>query len=204
MSTTDDFTRWVSRLGHGDPQAAERLWDEYFCKLVEFARRKLVAAPLRIADEEDVALSAMASFCSALKAGRLARVREPGDLWRLLLTITARKLCAQRRRQHAAKRGGGLVRGESALDCLDESRRPARGIEEVLGDEPTPELACSLAEDCRRLLDRLGDAILRQVAIDTLEGFTTAEIAEKLGCLQRTVQRKLVTIREIWSLEAPS
>jgi excisionase family DNA binding protein len=34
-----------------------------------------------------------------------------------------------------------------------------------------------------------------------MEGLTTDEIAERLGCSRRTVARKLETIRIIWSQE---
>ena len=40
-----------------------------------------------------------------------------------------------------------------------------------------------------------------QVATLTLEGHSTAEIAERVDLSQRSVQRKLDAIREIWSLE---
>jgi DNA-directed RNA polymerase specialized sigma24 family protein len=32
-----------------------------------------------------------------------------------------------------------------------------------------------------------------------MEGYTTAEIARQLGCVEHTVRRKLRSIREIWS-----
>ena len=71
----------------------------------------------------------------------------------------------------------------------------------MLGKEPSPELAGMVAEDCRRMLDSLGDETLRQVAVLTLEGYDTQEIAEKLGCVRRSVERKLERIREKWSRE---
>jgi DNA-directed RNA polymerase specialized sigma24 family protein len=37
-----------------------------------------------------------------------------------------------------------------------------------------------------------------------LEGFTNAEIAERLGCAVGTVERKLRVIRAIWEKEAAS
>ena len=57
------------------------------------------------------------------------------------------------------------------------------------------------AEEYRRLLDRLGDEALRQVAIDRLEGYTNDEIASRLGCARRTVARRLDLIRKIWEAE---
>lgn len=201
MAAAEQVTQWITKLGRGDPAAAELLWERYFSKLVQLARHELGATPRRAADEEDVALSAMHSFCRGLAEHRFPDLQNDDNLWKLLVTITARKACAERRRHHAQKRGGGHVRGESVFARLDPQQSEAEGIGAVLGREPTPELACMVADDCMRLLDRLGDETLRQVATLTLEGYSTAEIAGQLGILQRTVQRKLNTIREIWSQE---
>ena len=48
-----------------------------------------------------------------------------------------------------------------------------------------------MAEECRRLLDRLGDNSLRDVAVWKMEGYSNDEIAGRLGCVSRTVERKL-------------
>jgi DNA-directed RNA polymerase specialized sigma24 family protein len=145
----------------------------------------------------------MHSFCRGVAEHRFEHVDDRNDLWKLLVTITARKACAQRRRHYAAKRGGGRVRGESVLMRLDAGGEPQEGIADVLGSEPTPELAAMVAEDCNCLLNDLGDEMLRQIAVLTLEGYDTHEIAAKLGCVQRTVERKLERIREKWSREEP-
>jgi len=157
--------------------------------------------PCRVADEEDVALSAMNSFCRGMVGHRFDEVNDREDLWKLLVTITARKACKQRRLHYADKRGGGAVRGESVFLRVDDGEEHDHGIGQVLGEEPTPELANMVAEDCRHMLDSLGDETLRQVALLTLEGYNTQEIAEKLGCVRRSVERKLERIREKWSRE---
>ena len=71
----------------------------------------------------------------------------------------------------------------------------------VAGREPTPEFAAQVAEECGRLLDRLGREDLRAVALWKMEGCTTEEIAGKLGCVPRSVERKLRAIRAIWTTE---
>jgi RNA polymerase sigma factor (sigma-70 family) len=203
MADDDQLTAWISKLARGDQRAAEVVWASYFEKLVRVARRKLEGLPRRAADEEDVALSAMHSFCRGMADGRFKKVDDRDDLWKLLVTITARKACAQRRRTFAAKRGGGRVRGESVFLGGNESDDPRPGIDDVLGAEPTPELASMVTENTQQLLDALGDDMLRQIALHTLEGYSTTEIAQKLGCVRRTVERKLERIREKWSLEVP-
>ena len=48
------------------------------------------------------------------------------------------------------------------------------------------------------MLDILGDEDLRGIARWKMEGHTNGEIAGKLGCLERTVERKLRVIRGLW------
>jgi DNA-directed RNA polymerase specialized sigma24 family protein len=197
--SAEEVTQWIDKLSGGDWRAAQVLWESYFSRLVSFARRKLEGLPLRAADEEDVALSAMYSFCRGMERHRFDHVHDRDDLWKLLVTITARKACAERRRQHAIKRGGGQVRGESVFFDRDHENGREEGIGAILGEEPTPELACMVAENCRMMLDNLEDEMLRQVAVFALEGYTPQEIAERLGCVRRTVERKLERIRDKWS-----
>jgi hypothetical protein len=68
-----------------------------------------------VADEEDIALSALNSLYDGVQAGRFPRLNDRDDLWKLLVTIACRKTNAFCDRHFAKRRGGGQVRGESAL-----------------------------------------------------------------------------------------
>src|SRR3954471_4569539 len=119
MASQDDgsVTRWIGDLQGGGDSAAQHLWERYFHRLVHLARARLHATRRAgaIEDEEDAALSAFDSFCRGAAAGRLPRLADRDDLWRLLVVITVRKVLAQLQRQGARKRGGGRLLGESAL-----------------------------------------------------------------------------------------
>ena len=106
MAADDSVSAWLDRLQAGDPSAAHRLWQRYFPRLVGLARQKLRDAPRRVADEEDVALSAFGSFCRAAEAGRFPDLLDRDGLWRLLVVITARKAAHLLRDQGRQKRGG--------------------------------------------------------------------------------------------------
>lgn len=203
MSANPELTQWIHRLADGDPEAAEQVWEAYFQKLVRIARKKLSGVTLRASDEEDIALSAMHSFCRGMVMKKFTWVSDRHDLWKLLVTLTARKATAHMRNHFRMKRGGGAVRGESIFlnQGQDNDFSHFNGIAEVLGKEPTPELANGVVENCQKLLDLLKDERLRQIAVMTLEGDSPAEIAEKMGCVRRTVERKLERIREIWTTE---
>jgi DNA-directed RNA polymerase specialized sigma24 family protein len=201
MTVERDLTCWIQRLGDGDSQAANIVWEVYFGKLVQLARRKLEGVTIRSADEEDVAISAMYSFYRGMKERKFDWIADREDLWKLLVTLTARKACAARRKHFAQKRGGGHVQGESFFERPgghDEDDY-GEGIAAVLGKEPTPEIAAGVAETCQVMLDKLGDERLRNIAVMTLEGLTPLDIADKLGCVRRTIERKLERIRKIWA-----
>jgi DNA-directed RNA polymerase specialized sigma24 family protein len=58
-----------------------------------------------------------------------------------------------------------------------------------------------LEEQYARLLDMLRNDQLRKVAILRIEGYTVAEIAQKVDIGQRAVERKLQLIRDKWRRE---
>jgi DNA-directed RNA polymerase specialized sigma24 family protein len=201
MFPSGSVTQWIGRLKTGDQAAAQKLWQSYFERLVALARKKLHGTPRRAADEEDVALSAFDSFCRGAAQGRFPQLSDRDDLWQLLVLITARKaidLVQQERRQ---KRGGGTVQGESAFLATQDSSGREVGLEQFESREPSPEFAAQLAEECRRLLGVLANEELRTVALWKMEGYTNEEIAAKLGCVVRTVERKVRVIRSHWKEE---
>lgn len=193
------ISQWIVGAKRGDTQAVEALWQRYFGRLVRLAREKLAIASRRVADEEDVALSAFASFCQAAKKGRFPDLADRNGLWRLLIRLTAQKAVDQARHERRAKRGGGHVRGESAFfrgDLPDAEQ----GLAQVIGDTPTPEFSAILAEECSRLLNLLDDD-LRAVALAKMEDYTNQEVAKRLDCSVSTVARSLRLIRRIWQRE---
>jgi DNA-directed RNA polymerase specialized sigma24 family protein len=196
MASPRSVTHWIGQLRAGDPVAAQHLWEGYFRRLVGLARGKLQGLPRRAADEEDVALSAFASFCHGVECGRFPQLADRDDLWRLLVTITARKALHLARDEHSQKRGG-VVRDEAALG--DGAGAENAALDEFMGREPTPAFAAQVAEEFQRLLESLGDADLRTIAVSKMEGYTTEEIATKLRRAPRTIERKLDLIRRRWT-----
>jgi DNA-directed RNA polymerase specialized sigma24 family protein len=193
MGDPRSVTRWIRGLEAGEQAAAEALWGRYFEKLVRIARRKLEGTPRRAADEEDVALSAFHAFCRAAQEGRYPQLADRDDLWRVLITITARKAVDLLRHTGRKKR---RVLGESALARQGDGS--AGDLDEVIGDTPSPEFAAQLGDECRRLLELLDDPALQALAIAKLEGRTNGEIARNHGCSIRTVERRLHLVRRKW------
>jgi DNA-directed RNA polymerase specialized sigma24 family protein len=192
MASDGSVTHLIGRLKGGDRDAAQSLWEAYFGRLVGLARGRLRGASRRVADEEDVALSAFDSFYRRAERGQFPRLEDRDDLWQLLFVLTVRKAINLLQFQGRKSRSGRV----QSLDDLE-----GLGAEEIVGHEPSPELAAQMTEECQSLLDKLDDLTLRAVAIWKMEGYTNREIANKLDCVEQTVERKLRSIRRIWSGE---
>ena len=183
-SDTQSVTRLIRAAQQDRPSAVGPLLAVYFERLVQLARRRLQDLPGMAHYDEDLALR---SFYSVYR-----RVRDPerplhltgrDDLWRLLAARTISRAIDLIRRHRP-----GEVPGEDNL-------------EQLLTREPTPEEAAATADECRRLLDLLDEPELQQIALWKVEGYTNEEIANRLDCVPRTVERKVRRIRLLWQHE---
>lgn len=190
MQTEDFTTNWIDRVKAGDPQAAGRIWDNYYSRLVAMARQRLNGAPVAVSDEEDIAISVFESFYRAAEDGRFPDLNSRDDLWKLLLRMAARKIIDQHRHANRAVRGGGVA--TRSIDAADDDK----AVFEVIGSEPNAEMVAMVTESCELLLTHLEDENLRAVAIGKLEGYSNSELAQRLDCSERTVERRLNLVRQ--------
>lgn len=181
---SQSITRLVRAVQDGRSSAVGSLLEVYFDRLVNLARRRLQSLPGMDGYDEDVALRSFESLCRRVRdPSRPLPVASRDDLWRLLATKTVSRAIDLIRRHRPGEAGGEAE------------------IERLLSREPTPEEAAEVADECRRLLDALDEPELRQIALWKVEGFTNEEIAERLDCVPRTVERKVSRIRLLWRHE---
>jgi RNA polymerase sigma factor (sigma-70 family) len=193
-ASAGSVTHWIAQLNEGNRQAAQELWNRYFHRVVGLARRKLQGLPSRMADEEDVAVSAFKSFFRRAEKGEFPKLESSDDLWPLLVRITGCKAYNLQRDERRAKRGGGKVLAVGTFPSDEE-------LVAVIGSEPSEEFADQLAEEFRRLIALLPDEEYRRIAVLKLEGQTTAEISAALGINERRVQRRLKVTFATWREE---
>jgi RNA polymerase sigma factor (sigma-70 family) len=198
MSSGGSVTAWIGQLQAGEEAALGKLHARYWPALVALARRRLQGVPGRAMDEEDVAQEAFWSFYRRLRAGREFRLASRHDLLALLTHIVACKAVNQIEHEVGVqKRGAGRVRDESVLDALAGCGSEGRGLERVAGAARTP-LEQALLNDCyEHFVSGLPDR-LRDFAEFHLAGCTNREIAERMGCVERTVERKMALILKKW------
>lgn len=196
--TKGSVSRWIREMEDGDEAALEQLSNRYYEQLVQYARTRLSPRYRRVTDEEDVANSVFDSLWRGVQRGKFPGLHDRDNLWRLLMSLAARKAIDRVRHEERQKRGGGEVQGESGIRGSDSDSNHL-GLDQLLGNQPTPEFEVMMAEECGRLMESLGDPVLQRIAALKLEGFRNDEIAEQLELALRTVERKLRMVRTKWS-----
>ncbi len=193
-----DVTGIIQRVRTGDEAAAQELWNRYSEQIVEVARRSLKDSSRRVQDEEDVAVIAFKSLLAGMTAGRFPELDHRDQLWRLLVVITTRKAAAVIEKDHRQKRGGGDVRGDSAVMSRENEGSVLGGFDQLESEKVQPDIATVMADQTQQLLASLPDETAQRIAALKIEGFTHQEIADKLDINTRTVERRLKQIRELW------
>src|SRR5262245_40385742 len=136
MSSDGSVTRRIESLKAGDPEAVRHIWDRYFQGMVSVARRRLQGLPRVVADEEDVAATAIESFWQGAQRGAYPELHNREDLRRLLVVITVRKAAHVSRHERRQKRGDGKVIFQSDLAGTEGASSDV-GIDRIMGNEPT-------------------------------------------------------------------
>lgn len=185
VSNDRSTTYWVDQLKAGNPQAQREVVDRCWHLVVQQARQRL-GKPI-VSDAEDVAISVFDSFFRRTAEGRYPELSDGNELRQLFLTITRNKALEHLRRESRQKRGGNAVRLPEREDMAVEQKHPA--------------LEAEWNDQCKWLLQCL-DESLREVALLRLQGGDVKDISAQLGMPQRTVERKLSLVREVWMREA--
>ncbi|MEM6473030.1 MAG: ECF-type sigma factor, partial [Planctomycetota bacterium] len=185
-----EVSHWIAQVKAGDSLAANQIWRHYFDRLVRAVRGRLLGQNRAVSDEEDIVLAVFDSFYDAAEKGRFPDLRDRDDLWQLLLTMAIRKVIDKRRREGRSRRGGNVD-----IQSLDQAVEET-SVMEVVGNEPSPEMVIMMQESVDQLFSNLGVGQLRELAGAKLEGYTNAELAERFGCSERTIERRLHLIRE--------
>lgn len=182
---TGSVSLLIANMKDGDDHALAKLYQRYWPRLVNIARSRLKGAPLRHVDEEDVAQSALLGFYNTVRDRKAAQLQNRDQLLALLSHIIACKAVNQIQKAMAHKRGRGGVRELTPLTFL-------------VADESTTASQEALLKDCyEQHVHGLGDD-LRPFAEMHLAGYSNAEIAAELNCVDRTVERKLALLRAKW------
>jgi DNA-directed RNA polymerase specialized sigma24 family protein len=221
MDSTHSVTRLIARVQGGDEAAARELYGRLYDWLLSQARIRLRGRELLLTQPEDLASRAFERLNEFVcRPG----VRDRNDLRCVLVRVIhnwARNKTRYERRPSARRGGAEEIRGgdevgraadpRAAADCLPgetRTRLATLGIgvdgSGADGDEDAGDWQ-GLTDDCLRLLDLLEQRRpgqhLQEVALLAWWGYTRQEIAGKLDCALRSVERKVRLIRQEWEGE---
>lgn len=154
------------------------------------ARRAVVGRSLAGLDDEDIAVVAFTQFAEQAVTGKFPELSDRNQLWKLLSVITRRTAFRRLNHAQAIKRGGNNTVFDAEFIDLYPDQTQGTGSIVIANDE------------LKRLLEFLDDEGLQDVAILSMQGYSTKEISQLLGSTQRTVQRMLALIRKCWAAEA--
>ena len=162
------------------PKSTSELDEQYRARLCQLVEREMNRRFRRKEDPEDVVQSAFRTFYRRNALGEFY-IDSSVDLWRLLETITRRKIL-----KHVEKLGAGK---------RDPKREEYPDGDDLRGRGPTPEEAAIAADLMETVLTGLDETYV-QVFHMRLQNCTEEEIAAELGCTRSFVRTRLDRIRQ--------
>jgi RNA polymerase sigma factor (sigma-70 family) len=184
----DQETDLIQGLRAGESEAVRRFCALYGPLLEELADKNLPVGLRRRVDKDDIAQSACRTFLRRVRLGQF-QLPDSDALWRLLCAIALTKVREQTRFHLAQRRGLGQEQplvgdadgaGATSADLVDRA--------------PTPAEAVEFADQFERLMAALDDEE-RQVVNLKLQDCTNDQVAERLGCSERTARRLLKKVQ---------
>ncbi len=181
MRAEREWDRLITGLRGGDEHVVAEFCRDYGGRLQRLADRYIQPGLRRRMGPESVVQSACCSFLRRAREGQY-QLADCEDLWRLLCAITVRKVREHARFHLRQKRG--VDREIAGLDTSALGEAPG----------PLPDEAVAIAEEFERLLASLDEEDRRIVELK-LQELSNLEVADALGCSERTVRRLLNRLR---------
>lgn len=177
----------ISNYQAGSESAARDLFDKYCERLMKLAKRRIGQRMASRFDPEDVIQSAFRTFFTRVKNDEFTFEQED-DLFKLLVRLTVRKTLRRIEHHSAAKRNPHLEAAQRTDDVEPFSL--------VAGQNLPPDMEIALIDEFQLLIGSLPE-LDRQVLELKVQGYSTVEIAAKIGSYDRKVRRVLERIEKL-------
>ena len=187
MSEPSDDRELAHDIQAGSESAAKELFDKYCERLMRLAKRRIGQRMASRFDPEDVIQSAFRTFFKRMKNDEF-KFEQEEDLFKLLVRLTVRKTLRQIVHHQAAKR--------SPTSEMSDGSDDSQLLAQVAGNAPPPDLEVAMLEEFEQLMNSLSP-MEQQVVQLKVEGYSTVEIAEKLGSYDRKIRRVLERIESV-------
>jgi RNA polymerase sigma factor (sigma-70 family) len=178
-----EFQSFAERLRRGESSASEELLQRYARRLRAIASRRVGCILRSKFDTEDVLQSVFGSFFAEMRSGKIS-VTSSHNLRGLLALMVTRK-CAR-----YAERYSSLSRDYKRESSAEGVGNNSRGSWEIHDSRPLPDEIVAQADAWNMKLGKL-PPLDRQVVESFMLGDSTSEIALRMRCSSRTIQRIL-------------
>ncbi|MFT7639844.1 MAG: RNA polymerase sigma factor (sigma-70 family) [Pirellulaceae bacterium] len=189
MQEKEQWEEWIEGVRAGDSDAINAFWHQYGAALMRLADQNLQDRLRRRVDPEDVVQSAIRTFLRRVQEGQFELDGDDG-VWRLICAITLNKARQQARRHLRKKRS---LDQEVYLAHSDDSSAPQAA--NLPAEAATAEDAAILVDLVEQLLSQSQNEHEQQIIALRLQDFTNDEIANQVGCSERTVRRIIGQLR---------
>lgn len=191
MQDDDEWDELIAGLRSGDNVACATFWKEYGPLLESVANRQLSQRVQRRVGSEDVVQSACRTFFRRVSDGQFD-LPDADALWRLICSITLTKA------RRAARDHGRLKRGINREQDLNSvSSDESNASFQLDGGVATPFDEAEIADQMNALLSGMSEDECRVLDLK-MQQFTNDEIAERVGCSERSVRRIIKRLQERW------
>ena len=169
-------------LQRGDASATRLVFTLFFDRLQRIAQELLVSNSDPVEDAEDIALEALDRLFEMIRKESISPTNQADDLWPILLRIV-KPLCVD-----TVRRG----------NRRPQSQEDNSNIYALENMHALSEIAVTQADEWGQFVTDL-DSQLRNIVNWRLQGLSVAEIANRMGVVTRTVERKLQQILKRWT-----
>ena len=191
MEEHDQWDALIAGLRAGDPRTVAAFAKRYGPLMERVAQRHVAPGLQHRFGAESVVQSACRTFLRRTHEGQF-ELADPDGLWRLLCAITLTKVREQAR-FHLREKRNVNAEVRAASEGEDDAGGPR--APEPVAQGLSPDEAALFSEQLERVFAALGDGEERQIVELRLQDLTNREIADQLGCSERTVRRILTRLR---------
>ncbi len=168
-----------------DEVKTKEFWELFFPRLVRLANKMLKSHQ----DAEDAAQEALVKFWTKSTQHPESRTMHRHGIWAMLSKITVRQAIDFLKHRSRLKRGGGKVYSESEFSTM--MGQDSWDLDRVIGELSFHTFDMVIEE----LLGALSEET-RSIVMWKMMGYSSADIAERLGCSEKSVRREMEKVRE--------
>lgn len=191
MQDEQNWDRLIEGLRTGDNDACRDFWTSYGPLLESVAQKQLSTRLQRRVGSDDIVQSACRTFFRRVSAGQFD-LPDADALWRLICSITLTK--ARRAARDHSRQKRGMNREQDISAGNTDGSNPEG---QLASPESSPLDAAEMVDQMQALLSGLGEQEC-QILDLKLQQYTNDEIAEQLGCSERTVRRVIKRLQDKW------